>query len=174
MINDHCALSIAAEMEGLLRYFPANGLEAVAGLIRDLCPTEEIARMLLARVIAEYDDWPGPSSLKRIATELKGGARPDHQRWQPAWKGKAAEKEGWRKAVCRDCGDFGNIFNDRAGRYERCRCHLGEETEQSFLDSLNKRVPATRAPSALGRMTEEERARVNEKLARAIEERGRR
>lgn len=51
---------------GMLRFFPTSDrvVAQVALFIADLCKTDAEAKKLVATVVAQHAEWPGPAALK--------------------------------------------------------------------------------------------------------------
>lgn len=111
-----------------LRFFPAGtGGVAVARLVGKLVNSLEEARRLCELLVEEYDEWPGPATLRAHYLQLfhKDVMYPEGRGWEkPAINCKACQDFGYRTAL--------------GGRFVRCECVVGQELPGDLLTLLNR------------------------------------
>ena len=60
-----------------LKWFPTNtyALVAIAEILRDLCPTDDDATVLVQKMLGGFDEGPGPESLRKTHALILEGRR---------------------------------------------------------------------------------------------------
>lgn len=107
-----------------LRFFPqGSGGIAVARAIGNLVTSLDEARQLCQQIVEEYDDWPGPATLREHYLRLRRPAEPPRLE-RPQITCEACRDLGYRRAI--------------GGRFERCSCANGDGLPDSLLELLNR------------------------------------
>lgn len=115
-----------------LRFFPGGaGSLAVARLLAELVNSVDEARQLCRTIVEDYDEWPGPATVRRLYLE--------QFRKSPIWQPPP------RPIKCVACQDWGCVRGPE-GNWQACACFPEFPTE--ILDLMN-RPPA---PALRGRI----------------------
>jgi hypothetical protein len=63
---------------GMLRFFPTSDrvVVQIAKFIAELCKTDLEAKRLIASVVAQHAEWPGPAAIKDIYWSMTHPVKP--------------------------------------------------------------------------------------------------
>lgn len=102
----------------------------ISQMIAGLCRTDAEADGLAEQMRNDYDEWPGPKTLREVFMEKY---RKDALRDSSAGK----LFMGWQRParVCDICEDNGVICENAT--YRRCQCDCGQKVEAKYLGYLN-------------------------------------
>src|ERR1035438_8128035 len=146
-----------------LKWFPTNtyALVAIAEILRDICPTDDDATVLVQKMICGFDEWPGPESLRktyalilqgrraaeranrlREAYIVAGAARKDHEATCPGYS-IDLDGEALTVQVARCRQGFGSTDIEQ-WQWLRCRKGEAEALNTEFLRQVQEAELATR------------------------------
>lgn len=80
-----------------LRFFPAKpqAVAAIADMLIGTCSSEDEAAKLVALTLARFDEWPGPSALRKLYRDEIAARRPAEAR--PEGCERCRDMEGLRR-----------------------------------------------------------------------------
>lgn len=115
----------------LLKFFPAGESARIelANLIMEVCRNERHADDVADDVLRKYDEWPGPSTLRYVAS-----CRPVTPEFVPAPTHRPQGEWLEQEESCDACDSLGHVLRD--GHRVRCACKYGQELPQKVLDAL--------------------------------------
>jgi len=141
-----------------LRFFPAGaGSVAVARLVAELVDSVDQACQLCRAIVEDWDEWPGPASLRGKFLELfrKDQLYGNPPRLKP------------EPVQCALCQDWGRIRGP-GGKWTACQCTPDFPAE--VLEALNRPPRPTLTPDQLRRthlIAAGDILAINELLARS-------
>lgn len=143
---------------GLLKFFPsrADVVAEVGRLLNEICADDHEAKSLTAAVVARFDEWPGPVTLRGVSHEMRElkekpnrveMARAALERHEANCPGYRLDLNEDRKTVSISlCHATFGVYSD--GTYQstahECFCRKGDSleetaTERILADELAKR-----------------------------------